>query len=57
MCDELGIVVWEETLGPGTGISNYQDPYFMQVGDWLGRGWLVGWPGKELGVRALSVCS
>ncbi len=43
MCDELGIVVWEETLGPGTGISNYEDPYFMQVGTgWEGAGWWAG---------------
>lgn len=31
-CDEAGIVVWEETLGPGVHLSNLQDPYFLKWG-------------------------
>eukprot|EP01012_Entosiphon_sulcatum_P058680 TRINITY_DN8281_c0_g1_i1.p1 TRINITY_DN8281_c0_g1~~TRINITY_DN8281_c0_g1_i1.p1 ORF type:complete len:602 (+),score=62.71 TRINITY_DN8281_c0_g1_i1:40-1845(+) len=29
-CDELGIVVWEETLGPGVKVSNLLDPTWMK---------------------------
>jgi len=29
-CDEVGIVIWEETLGPGVSTKNLQDPYFMK---------------------------
>lgn len=28
--DEAGIVMWEETLGPGTSTANMNDPYFMK---------------------------
>lgn len=27
--DEAGIVIWEETLGPGTSTANMNDPWFM----------------------------
>jgi beta-glucuronidase len=30
LCDEYGIAVWEEALGPGTRTSNMVDPWFMQ---------------------------
>jgi beta-glucuronidase len=30
LCDEVGIVVWEETLGPGVSLKDIQDPYFMK---------------------------
>jgi beta-glucuronidase len=30
LCDEKGIVVWEETLGPGTTTSHFQDPWWMK---------------------------
>ena len=29
LCDEQGIVIWEETLGPGTSTANMNDGYFM----------------------------
>ena len=29
-CDELGIVVWEETLGPGTTTADLTNAYFMK---------------------------
>jgi beta-glucuronidase len=29
MCDEAGIAIWEETLGPGTSTGNMLDPFFM----------------------------
>jgi beta-glucuronidase len=28
--DEMGIMVWEETLGPSVSVSDIEDPYFMQ---------------------------
>jgi len=30
LCDEKGIMVWEETLGPNTGTNNMVDPYFVK---------------------------
>lgn len=30
LMDEAGIGIWEETLGPGTSLSDFQNPYFMQ---------------------------
>ena len=30
LCDENGIAIWSETLGPGVKVLNLQDPYFMQ---------------------------
>eukprot|EP00049_Salpingoeca_infusionum_P004894 m.85133 g.85133 ORF g.85133 m.85133 type:complete len:621 (+) comp12776_c0_seq3:137-1999(+) len=30
LCDEVGIVVWEETLGPSVSLLNLLDPYFMK---------------------------
>jgi len=30
ICDEVGIVVWEEALGPGVSTSNTQSSYFMR---------------------------
>jgi len=30
LCDEVGIVIWEETLGPGVKVSNLQNEYFMK---------------------------
>jgi beta-glucuronidase len=30
MLDEAGIGMWEEALGPGTSVSDFQSPYFMQ---------------------------
>lgn len=32
-----GIVIWEETLGPGVSVQNLQDPYFMKYQVWLRR--------------------
>ncbi len=29
LCDENGIVMWEETLGPGVSTQNTEDPWFM----------------------------
>ena len=29
LCDEQGIAMWEETLGPGTSTANMVDPYYM----------------------------
>jgi beta-glucuronidase len=29
LADEAGIVIWEETLGPGTSTANMNDPWFM----------------------------
>ena len=28
-CDEAGIMMWEEALGPGTSTGNMHDPWFM----------------------------
>eukprot|EP01147_Barroeca_monosierra_P006618 gene6618-325_t len=30
LCDEYGIVVWEETLGPGVKVKDLLDPYWMK---------------------------
>lgn len=30
LCDEHGIAVWEETLGPGTTVADLTNPYFMK---------------------------
>jgi len=30
ICDEQGIVIWEETLGPGVRTENLVNPYFMK---------------------------
>lgn len=30
LCDENGVAVWSETLGPGVTVSTLQDPYFMK---------------------------
>lgn len=30
LCDEVGIVIWEETLGPGVSLQNTTNPYFMK---------------------------
>ena len=30
LCDEFGIVVWCETLGPKTAVSDYNNPYWMK---------------------------
>ena len=30
LCDEMGILVWEETLGPGTSTQDLSDPYFLE---------------------------
>jgi len=30
LCDENGIAIWEETLGPNVRTSNLLDPYFMK---------------------------
>lgn len=30
LCDESGIVVWEETLGPGVSVHDLQDAYWMK---------------------------
>eukprot|EP00045_Choanoeca_perplexa_P016700 m.229236 g.229236 ORF g.229236 m.229236 type:complete len:619 (-) comp17334_c0_seq13:95-1951(-) len=30
LCDEHGIVIWEETLGPGVSTDDLQNPYFMK---------------------------
>lgn len=29
LCDEQGVAMWEETLGPGTSTANMNDPWFM----------------------------
>eukprot|EP00026_Physarum_polycephalum_P004975 Phypoly_transcript_05001.p1 GENE.Phypoly_transcript_05001~~Phypoly_transcript_05001.p1 ORF type:complete len:641 (+),score=19.62 Phypoly_transcript_05001:49-1923(+) len=29
-CDEAGILIWEEALGPGVSVSDIQSSYFMQ---------------------------
>ena len=31
LCDENGIVIWEETLGPGTRTSDFTDPYWLET--------------------------
>eukprot|EP01061_Rhynchopus_euleeides_P009140 TRINITY_DN18285_c0_g4_i1.p1 TRINITY_DN18285_c0_g4~~TRINITY_DN18285_c0_g4_i1.p1 ORF type:complete len:638 (+),score=241.78 TRINITY_DN18285_c0_g4_i1:86-1915(+) len=30
LCDENGIAMWEECLGPGVQVANIEDPWFMQ---------------------------
>lgn len=30
LCDENGIVIWEETLGPGVSVNNLQSDYWMK---------------------------
>ncbi len=30
LCDENGIAVWEETLGPGVSVSDLQNNYWMK---------------------------
>lgn len=30
LCDENGIAIWEETLGPGTSTTDFESDYFMQ---------------------------
>ena len=31
LCDENGIVIWEETLGPGTRTSDFTDSYWLET--------------------------
>jgi len=30
ICDEVGLIIWEETLGPAVTAKNTQNPYFMK---------------------------
>jgi beta-glucuronidase len=37
LCDENGIAIWEETLGPGTKTSDFDNDYFMKYQLQVGR--------------------